>query len=423
METVATSLLIAIPGFVILMLLERLVGWKMGRDIYANIPDVISSLSSGIANIMKGALGLVLVLVPYEWMVQKVAFFEIDPTSVTAWVVAILCIDFSSYWAHRWNHQWNTLWQFHLIHHSSEEFNLPCALRQPTNNFINYHTFMWIPAAFIGVPAEMMVVIGLVHLYYQYWYHTQLIGDLGILEKFIMTPRLHAVHHAMNKEYVDKNYSAWFCIWDRLFGTYQQPIEGVPPVFGVSMPVRTWNPIKIDFMHWWNMLKDMAQTVSIADKFKMLFSRTNWRPEDVSELSPRSKVSNPYEYEKFSPTISNWLVHWCALELALSGLLVMCFFYLFGTYETAVIYGFVFFMFFNIITYTSLMEGRAVYLLLTMRLLTCLGVLYVSNGSWFGMEAVIGFLPEFLVVFYGGSLLVTRVLVESKPEYTGVLTQ
>ena len=75
-----------------------------------------------------------------------------------------------------------------------------------------------------------------------------------------MTPRLHAVHHAMNREYVDKNFSAWFCIWDRLFGTYQQPLESAPVVYGITIPAKTWNPVKIDFMHWGAMAKDMVAT-------------------------------------------------------------------------------------------------------------------------------------------------------------------
>ncbi len=411
METIAASLLIAIPGFVILMGLEFLVVKIKGGRSYDNIPDVISSLSSGIANVMKGSLGLVLVLMPYDWMVENVALFSIDPNSVATWVIAILCLDFSAYWYHRWTHKFNFLWQLHLIHHAGEQFNVATALRQPVNNVVNIVTIGWLPAAIAGVPAEMMVTIGLVHLYYQYWYHTELVGDLGFLEKVIMTPRLHAVHHAMNREYVDKNFSGWFCIWDRLFGTYQQPLESAPIVYGVTIPAKTWNPVKIDFMHWGTIVKDMITTASWKDKLRLIYKPTNWRPADVRKSNKIARVRDVYGYEPFAPKISTGLLVWSHIEIMFTGVTIMMFFYLFPTYSMSEIYGFSLFTIFSVMCYTTLMEGKYAFVWLLSRLALTGALLWLFDGSWFSFNIHIPFVNFLIVGFYSFSILASWVFV------------
>ncbi|OUS26139.1 hypothetical protein A9Q99_19370 [Gammaproteobacteria bacterium 45_16_T64] len=411
METIAASLLIAIPGFVILMGLEFLVVKYKGGRSYDNIPDVISSLSSGIANVMKGSLGLVLVLVPYEWMVENVAIFSIDPNSVATWIIAILCLDFAAYWYHRWTHKYNFLWQLHLIHHAGEQFNVSTALRQPVNNVVNIVTIGWFPAAIAGIPPEMMVTIGLVHLYYQYWYHTELVGDLGFLEKIIMTPRLHAVHHAMNREYVDKNFSAWFCIWDRLFGTYQQPLESAPIVYGITIPAKTWNPVKIDFMHWGTIVKDMVATKSWKDKFRLIYKPTNWRPADVRKSHKIPRVRDVYSYEPYAPKISTGLLVWSHIEIMLTGAMMMLFFYLFPTYSIAEIYGFSLFTIFSVMAYTTLMEGKYALSWLVTRLLLAVGILWFYGGNWFGFNEYVSFIGVALLAYYSFSIVASWILI------------
>lgn len=413
MNTIASSLLIAIPGFVILMGLEFLVVKLTGKRSYDNIPDVISSLSSGIANIMKGSLGLVLVLVPYEWLLENFSLFSIDPHSVATWIIALLCFDFSAYWYHRWTHKINFMWQLHLIHHTGEQFNVATALRQPVNNVVNVVTVMWLPAAIVGIPAEMMVVIGLVHLYYQYWYHTELVGDLGFLEKIIMTPRLHAVHHAMNREYIDKNFSAWLCIWDRMFGTYQQPLESAPVVYGVTIPARTWNPVKIDFMHWKSLFVDMANTTHWADKIRLIYKPTNWRPQDVRKANKIPRVRDVYGYEPYAPKISMGLLVWSHLEIMVTGAMIMMFFYLFPSYSTLEVYSFCLFVIFSVMAYTTLMEGKYAFGWLVTRLLLTVSVLFYFGGNWFGFNDYFSPVGIALCGFYSLAIVVSWWCVSS----------
>lgn len=137
-------------------------------------------------------------------------------------------MDFAAYWNHRLNHKVNYFWNQHVIHHSSEEFNLACALRQPISTLIGYFPLFLIPAAIAGVQPEVINIIAPIHLFLQFWYHTRYIGKLGWIEYILVTPSQHRVHHAINKEYIDKNLSAIFCVWDRAFGTFQEELEHIP---------------------------------------------------------------------------------------------------------------------------------------------------------------------------------------------------
>jgi alkylglycerol monooxygenase len=192
-----------------------------------------------------------------------------------------------SYWilkvigVHRIAHQVNFFWNKHAIHHSSEDFNLACALRQSVSSFVNLFTFFLLPAAMLGVPTEVIGIVAPLHLFAQFWYHTQHISKMGILEKIIVTPSHHRVHHAINPEYMDKNISQIFIFWDKLFGTFQEELPDVPPVYGITRPAQTWNPITINFQHLWLLIQDAWRARSWWDKLRIWFMPTGWRPADV----------------------------------------------------------------------------------------------------------------------------------------------
>jgi sterol desaturase/sphingolipid hydroxylase (fatty acid hydroxylase superfamily) len=406
--TFQESLFLAIPGFVLLMLIERAVGaWKK-MDIYSNIPDVISSLSSGMANVTMASIGIGVGLVSYEWMLENFAIFQFDYHSPLVWFLVIVGLDFGGYWGHRLSHQFNLLWQTHIVHHSSEEFNLPCALRQTVSgHIVKFFTILGLPMAVLGIPMEIIAVVALVHLYYQYWYHTQLIGNLGWLERIIVTPEQHGIHHAMNPEYIDKNFGQWFSIWDQLFGTFQLKIDGVEPVYGVTRPVQTWNPIKIDFMHWFLMLKDMLRTKSLSDKLKVLVSRTNWRPEDVNQEFPVEKIADVNHFKKYKPEISRPVFILSHVELIVSLALVLMYFWSFeGTSEQSkILFGG--FILFNIYVYTSMMEGeRALGLSLSRLLVFLTGALFFSV-DWFFMSSLSSLIFPSLLAFFATSAVLS----------------
>ena len=288
MEMYAKVLLIALPSFLVLILIEILYGIWTKKQTYTFM-DTLSSLSSGTTNLIKDILGIGIILISYPFLRETLAIITIEET-ILLYFVAFICIDFSSYWNHRLNHSINVFWNRHVVHHSSEEFNLACALRQSISSLIGFGALFLLPAAILGIPHKVIIILAPLHLFGQFWYHTRHIGKLGWFEYIFVTPSQHRVHHAINPEYVDKNLSAIFCVWDRIFGTFQEELDDVPCVYGTLKPVQTWNPILINFQHNWGLAKDAWYTKNWFDKIKLWFMPTGWRPEDVSKRFPIEKI-------------------------------------------------------------------------------------------------------------------------------------
>ena len=350
----AEILLLVIPSFMILILVEILYGHFTKKQTHTFM-DTLSSLSSGMTNILKDSLGLVLIIVSYPYILESIAIINLE-SSLTLYLVAFVCIDFASYWNHRLNHKVNIFWNRHVIHHSSEEFNLACALRQSISSWIGFGALFLIPAALFGVPANIIALLAPLHLFAQFWYHTQHIGKLGFLEYIIVTPSQHRVHHAINSIYIDKNLSAIFCVWDRIFGTFQEELDEEPPVYGVLKPVQTWNPFLINFQHAWNVIQDAYHTNSFKDKLRVWFMPTGWRPADVIEKFPRPITENPNDRAKYSPNYSTFIKSIALFHFISINLLLTFFLYNFSdlSIEFKLMYGFIIAI--SIFGFTSLMD-------------------------------------------------------------------
>jgi sterol desaturase/sphingolipid hydroxylase (fatty acid hydroxylase superfamily) len=382
METYGYVLNIAMPIFIGLFLVEKIVEWRMGRQVIRGL-DSVSSLSSGITNVTKDVLGIGIGIIAYSWLVDKVALVRIENTVLT-YAIAFIVMDFHGYWSHRLSHEINFLWNRHIIHHSSEEFNLSCALRQSVSGFVNYFTILLLPAALLGVPEQVIAVIAPLHLFLQYWYHTRLIGKMGFLEKIIVTPSHHRVHHAINKEYLDKNHSQIFIIWDKLFGTFQEELDDVPPVYGVTRPVRTWNPIRINFQHFWLLLTDAWHARSWWDKVRIWFMPTGWRPADVAEKYPVYGIKDPYNFEKYDTPASKAFIAWAWVQMFFCYFLLVYFFAYIARIGSPNIFAYGAFVFLCVFAYTELTDRRkyAMYIEIAKSAVGLWIVYYL--GDWFG---------------------------------------
>jgi alkylglycerol monooxygenase len=385
METYGKILLIAMPAFFGLVLLEKWWGWYKGKDTVRQI-DMISSLASGITNVTKDVLGLSIAIISYGWLVEHLAIVHIKAT-VWTFIIAFFALDLAGYLTHRIDHEYNFFWNSHIIHHSSEDFNLACALRQNISIFIRMFTIFLLPAALLGVPGSVIAVVAPLHLFAQFWYHTQHIGRMGFLEKVIVTPSHHRVHHAINKEYLDKNYGQIFIFWDKWFGTFQEELPEVKPVYGITRPVHTWNPIKINFMHLWLMIKDAWHTKNTRDKFRIWMMPTGWRPADVAEKYPVYKIEDVYNFEKYNTTGTTSFTAWTWTQMTLLLLLVS---YMFGHIAAIgspgiFIYGG--FIFMHVYSMTELMDRNPnAWIWESLKCLYGIGILYY-RGNWFGMDA------------------------------------
>jgi len=405
METYATALLYAIPFFIILVLIEIAYGYFIKNQTH-NAMDTVSSLSSGLTNIIKDSLGLVVIIISYPFLLQYLAVYEIK-SSWLVYTVAFIAIDFASYWNHRLSHKINFFWNQHVIHHSSEEFNLACALRQSISNVLGYFPILLIPAAIIGVPHEVIALLAPIHLFAQFWYHTKHIGKLGFLEYIIVTPSQHRVHHAINNEYLDKNLAAIFCVWDRAFGTFQKELDDIPPVYGVLKPANTWNPILINFQHIWGLIKDAWRTNNWLDKFRIWFMPTGWRPKDVAEKFPISIIENPYQQKKYNTNPSMPLIYYAIFQLIATTALMLFMFYNYSAIETSnlLIYGLIIFL--GIYAYTSLMDQNK-YAIITITLFSGLGLyILLTTNDWFGLNEYLSFGSYVIILYFIVSLLAT----------------
>jgi alkylglycerol monooxygenase len=387
MELYAKALTFAIPFFLILIIIEEIAARKMKRQINYGM-DTISSLSSGMTNTLKNLMGLAIAIVSYGWLVDKVALLHIDSTWLV-YVIAFIGMDFVGYWSHRFDHKINVFWNRHIVHHSSEEFNLSCALRQSVSAIVGIYFFLYIPMAFLGVPGEVVAVVAPIHLFAQFWYHTRLIGKMGFLEHILVTPSHHRVHHAINDIYLDKNLSQIFIFWDKLFGTFQEELEEETPVYGVKKPVNTWNPLIINYVHMWSLIQDAWRTQSWWDKLRIWFMPTGWRPADVAEKYPWSYWKNAYEQVKYDSKPSKALFAWSWLQLVVNFAMVFHVLVAFVNFQYLEVMLYAIFMMVSIFAYTSLMDKAKVALPAEIiRLVMGVGLIY-WNGGWFGLQEII----------------------------------
>lgn len=389
MEAYGHLLLIAMPAFLLLVLMEKAYAYYRGAD---NVPalDMISSFTSGITNVTKDVLGLTVVVVSYGWLLDKLALTQMEAGFTTGLIVFIVQ-DFASYWIHRLAHRVNVFWNNHIIHHSSEQFNLACALRQSIAVFFRIFTFFLIPAALLGIPQSVVAVVIPLHLFAQFWYHTEHIHKMGLLEHILVTPAHHRVHHAINPQYMDKNYSAIFIVWDKLFGTFQEERDDIKPVYGVTRAVRTWNPIRINFKHLALLIHDCWHTASWKDKCRIWFMPTGWRPADVEARWPVHTIQDVVHQQKYTTEIPRLFLGWCWFQLIVLLLLISFLFARLSSIGTPLIYGYGLFIFLFVYALTELMDrNRWSFLYEILKLVSLYWVIQSFLTIMPGQELIIG---------------------------------
>src|SRR6056300_885266 len=414
MDTYAAVLLWAIPAFFVLVLIEISYGHFTKKQTYTFM-DTLSSLSSGMTNVIKDALGLAVILISYPFVLKYLAIFQLE-SSVFVYITAFICIDFASYWVHRLNHKVNIFWNQHVIHHSSEEFNLACALRQSISNLIGFGAVFLIPAALLGVPAKVIMSLAPLHLFAQFWYHTQHIGKLGILEYILVTPSQHRVHHAINPIYIDKNLAAIFSVWDRMFGTFQEELDEEPPVYGILKPVNTWNPLLINFQHAFNVIQDAYNTSSFKDKLRIWFMPTGWRPNDVVEKFPRNIITDHNNREKYSPNYSNFMKFTAIFHFISINFLLYFFLSNISIIETdlRLIFGLIIFI--SVFGFTSLLDLQSwAPFFEVLRSVSTILILYSINYYSLFVNYPTEF--SFIIAYFVLSSLISFIIIFNKNHY------
>jgi sterol desaturase/sphingolipid hydroxylase (fatty acid hydroxylase superfamily) len=272
-------IVLAIPAFVVLMAVEAVADAIMRRDLY-EIKDSAASISMGLGSVAVGLVTKAMQIGTFSQIYR----FRIFHLGYQWWVWLLLFFgdEISYYCFHRASHQCRLFWASHVVHHSSQRYNLSTALRQSwTGTITGWIFWMWLPL--VGFRPMMVLTMQAISLLYQFWIHTELVQSMGPLEFVLNTPSHHRVHHGSNARYIDRNHAGTLIVWDHLFGTFQPEDLADRPRYGLTKNISTYNPVRIAFHEWADIWRDVRQAPGLANKLRYVFGRPGWRHDAADE--------------------------------------------------------------------------------------------------------------------------------------------
>lgn len=249
----------AVPAFILLILIEMVIALRADKSRYES-RDTLTSLLLGTGSTVAGALTGGAVVLIGVWL-HQFALFDIGLGWRQWWWAWILCFfldDLAYYWFHRTAHRVRWFWASHVIHHSSQHYNLSTALRQTWTGFFSLSFIFRLPLFLIGFPPAMIFFVVGLNLIYQFWIHTEAIRRLPRWFEAVMnTPSHHRVHHGVNPRYLDSNYAGVFIIWDRMFGSYVPELDEEPVRYGIVKQLGSFNFLWAAVHEWVGIAKDV----------------------------------------------------------------------------------------------------------------------------------------------------------------------
>ena len=270
----------AIPFFVLLLSIEAWFSYREHKDLYEK-KDTWSSLAMGVGNVITG-FGTKVMIFGLFTLLYEIRFFTLDASMWWYWVLLYFADDFSYYWFHRVSHNVNWFWASHVVHHSSERYNLAAALRQTwTGNATGTFLFWaWMPL--VGFHPIWILFMQQISLIYQFWIHTETIHKLPRWFEFIFnTPSHHRVHHGTDLKYLDKNHGGIMIIWDRIFGSFQPEQER--PVYGLTRNIGSFNPFVVAFKTWGELFSKAFSSRSIKHGINYFIQPPGWSHDGSSK--------------------------------------------------------------------------------------------------------------------------------------------
>lgn len=272
---------LAIPAFLLLLIAEAVAGAVMRRDLY-EWKDTAASLTMGVGNVLIALFSKAMVFAIFT-VVHPYAIFKNIGYQWWAWGLLFFAEDLTYYAFHRTSHECRFFWASHVIHHSSQRYNLGTALRQTwTGSFASFIFCLWLPL--IGFQPMMILTMQAISLLYQFWIHTELVRRMGPLEKVLNTPSHHRVHHASNDPYLDRNHAGTLIVWDRLFGTFEPEDPENPPLYGLTKNINSYNPLRIAFHERADIVHDLRGARSWAERWSCVFGRPGLKYERQDAL-------------------------------------------------------------------------------------------------------------------------------------------
>ncbi|MFC4072048.1 sterol desaturase family protein [Actinoplanes subglobosus] len=270
------AVLYAVPAFLLLIVMEFLSFRFLPDDEERGYEarDTATSLSMGLGSQIIGVPWKLFTAVAFAGL-SVISPFRLDPTDWWVWVLLFFADDLAYYWFHRLHHEVRVLWAGHVVHHSSQFFNLSTALRQSWTPMTALP--FWLGLAALGFPPWMIFLQQSISLAYQFFLHTERIDRMWRpIEWFFNTPSHHRVHHGSNDPYLDRNYGGILIVWDRLFRSFEP--EGEKVEYGLTSNIQTYNPLKVATHEYAAIWRDLRHATSWRHRAGYLFGRPGWQP-------------------------------------------------------------------------------------------------------------------------------------------------
>ncbi len=267
---------ISIPIFALLIAIEAWLIYRQNRE-EIDRKDTWTNIALGFGSVGFGLIFGLFNGLTYLW-IYEITPFKMPMNMWWAWLILLFADDFLYYWFHRVSHEVRFFWNFHVVHHSSNKYNLSVAVRQSWFSGVAHWVF-YLPLAVMGFPLWAYATMHGLNLIYQFWIHTELVDKLPRpVEYFLNTPSHHRVHHGVNEQYLDKNYAGIFMIWDRMFGTFVGEEEKVR--YGITTPLKSYNWLWINSHAWAETWSAMKTKKTLSGKLRCLYGAPDMNFEE-----------------------------------------------------------------------------------------------------------------------------------------------
>ncbi len=281
-----------IPAFFIFAGLEFWYAKKKRITNYYGYEDTIANITVGIAERLLSLLVTASFFSLFYFVYENYALFNL-PVNIFTWLALLVITDFVWYWYHRSSHEINIFWAAHVVHHQSEYYNLSISARITVlQSFIR--NIFWCALPLLGFPPMMVIVSLVVHGFYSFFIHTQLVKFPRWAENIFISPQLHSVHHASNEKYLNKNYGSIFVFWDKIFGTFQTKEE--QPIFGLTKPLKSYSFLWQHFHNYAEIAIAFTRATTFTNKIKTLLGKPEYldasiRTEIEKKILPQKETS------------------------------------------------------------------------------------------------------------------------------------
>jgi sterol desaturase/sphingolipid hydroxylase (fatty acid hydroxylase superfamily) len=263
-----------IEGLVLRYRLKRAYDW---RESFASLGVALGQRLSRLltAGFMAGV---------YFWVWEH-RLFTVAIDNAGGLVLLVLGVEFFYYWHHRVSHESRWFWASHAVHHSAQHLSLSAAYRLGWTGAVSGAGLFYLPMVVLGFhPAAVFATLG-INLLYQFWLHNDWMPKLGPIEWVFNTPSHHRVHHAINPRYLDRNYGGMLVIYDRLFGTLVVEDGREPCRYGLVKQINSYNPFRIAFNEWIEIVRDVRMARSWRDVIGFVFGPPGWSADGSRKTS------------------------------------------------------------------------------------------------------------------------------------------